>query len=381
MMNWTKVMGRKQVLTAAIAALLLSFQVSANELTLTKAQYQTLGLQVAEAKPVAQYPSQTFPAQAMFHPNAIRTLSAPVSGKISRLNVVHGSVFKGQVIVEIESTALLALQSQLLSVSADLNVLKNELKRVKKLRQSGVASAKALQQAQADVDKLQAEKAQQITSLKLMGFPKQSIKRLLDSQSIQSSVLLIRSPIDGKIFDLNTRLGERVATNQPLFSLGETESILLNVKVPVALANRLKAGQKAEITSIGMAVIEFIDPAVDAVTQTVDVHVEVANEAHGIRPGQRFQIRFLMSSDALSSQKIYQVPSNAISQFEGETVIFIKAGDVIEPKVITVMNIQNHQLYFSLQQPALNSANSLNVFVKGSTAIKSAFEAAQESDA
>ena len=381
MMNWTKKIGSKQVVTGAMMALLLSFQVSANELTLTKAQYQTLGLQVAEAKKIAQFPTQTFPAQAMFHPNAIRTLSAPLSGKISRLNVVHGSVSKGQVIVEIESTELLALQSQLLSVSSDLNVLKNELKRIKKLRQSGVASAKALQQAQADVDKLLAEKNQQITSLKLMGFPKESIKRLLNSQSIQSSVLLIRSPIDGKIFDLKTRLGERVASQQPLFSLGETDSILLNVKVPVALANRLKAGQKAEITSVGMALIEFIDPAVDAVTQTVDVHVEVANEGHGIRPGQRFQIRFLMSSDLLSSPNVYQIPANAISQFEGETVVFIQTGDVIEPKVITVMNIQNHQLYFSLQQEESSLANTLQVFVKGATAIKSAFDVAQESDA
>ena len=381
MMNWTKVIGNKQVMTGAMVALLLSFQANASELMLTKAQYQTLGLQVAEAKKVTQYPTQTFPAQAMFHPNAIRTLSAPLSGKISRLNVVHGAVSKGQVIVEIESAELLSLQSQLLSVSSDLKVLKNELKRVKKLRQSGVSSAKALQQAQADVDKLQAEKDQQKKSLRLMGFAKGSIQRLLSSQSIQSSVLSIASPIDGQIFDLNIRLGERVSGNQPLFSLGETQPMLLKVKVPVALANRLNKGDSVEVSSIGAAIIEHIDPDVDAMTQTVDVHVEVDNQDHGIRPGQRFQVRFLMSSDTHSAQSIYQIPSNAISQFEGETVVFIKTGDVIEPKVITVMNIQNHQLYFALHPSESNTVNRLQVFVKGSTAIKSAFEAVQESDA
>jgi len=369
------------MLTGAVTGAMLMFlssQVSADELVLTKEQYQTLGLQVAEAQKVAQYPTQMFPAQAMFHPNAIRTLSAPLSGQVSRLNVVHGAVSKGQVIMEIESAELLALQSQLLSVSADLKVLKSELKRVKKLRQSGVASAKALQQAQADVDKLLAEKDEQKKSLRLMGFSQKSIQRLLSSQSIQSSVLSMVSPIDGQIFDLKVRLGERVSGNQMLFSLGETQPMLLRVKVPVALANRLKKGDNAEVTSVGMAVIEHVDPDVDALTQTVDVHLEVDNLEQGIRPGQRFQVRFLMSSSAPSSQVIYRVPSNAISQFEGETVVFIKADDAIEPKAIKVMNIQNHQLYFLLQQPTANLMNKLTVFVKGSTAIKSAFEAAAE---
>jgi len=388
MLNWTqkrlqtrfKKRFGKNMLTAAMLTLLLSTQVNSDALTLTQEQYKTLGLEVAEAQKVAHYPTQMFPAQAMFHPNAVRTLSAPLSGQVSRLNVVHGAVSKGQVIMEIESTELLALQSQLLSVSSDLTVLKNELKRVKKLRQSGVASAKTLQQAQADVDKLVAKKDEQKKSLRLMGFSQKSIERLLSSQSIQSSVLSIVSPIDGQIFDLKVRLGERVAGNQMLFSLGETQPMLLKVKVPVALANRLKKGDNAEVASVGMAVIEHVDPDVDALTQTVEVHVEVDNIEKGIRPGQRFQIRFLMSSSTPTSQAIYRVPSNAISQFEGETVVFVKADDAIEPKAIKVMNIQNHQLYFLLQPPSTDSMNRLNVFVKGATAIKSAFEAAEAAE-
>ncbi|VAW48702.1 hypothetical protein MNBD_GAMMA04-1547 [hydrothermal vent metagenome] len=386
MLNWTQKKHqnrfKKRALTGAMTAMMLtlflSSQVSAEALDLTKEQYKTLGLEVAEAQKVAQYPTQVFPAQAMFHPNAIRTLSAPLSGQVSRLNVVHGAVHKGQVIMEIESPELLALQSQLLAVYSDLKVLKNELKRVSKLRQSGAASAKKLQQAQADVDKLQAEQDQQKKSLRLMGFSKKSLQRLLASQSIQSSVLSVVSPIDGQIFDLKVRLGERVTGNQMLFSLGETQPMLLKVKVPVELANRLKKGDKAEVTSIGEAVIEHIDPDVDALTQTVDVHVEVDNLERGIRPGQRFQIRFLMSSSTPASQVIYRVPSNAISQFEGETVVFVQTDDAIEPKPIKVMNIQNHQLYFLLQQESENSMDRLKVFVKGSTAIKSAFEAGEE---
>jgi RND family efflux transporter MFP subunit len=381
MLTRQKMQFKKGIMASVVMSLFISFNANANELLLTEAQYQTLGLQVAQAKQVEQYPTQVFPAQAMFHPNAIRTLSAPLSGKISRLHVVHGSVSKGQVIAEIESTELLALQSQLLSVASDLKVLQSELKRVKKLRQSGVASAKKLQQAQADVDKLFAEKMQQKNTLQLLGFSKKSLQKLLSSQKIQSSVLSVVSPIDGQIFDLTIRLGERVSENQALFSLGETNPMLLKVKVPVALANSLKKGHQANISGLGLGVVEHIDPDVDAVTQTVDVHVEVDNRTHRIRPGQRFQVHFLMSNEAHQAQTVYQVPLNAITQFEGETVVFIKEGKAITPKVITVKNINNHKLYFSLQQPSTKPSNTLYVFVKGSTAIKSAFDAAQENDA
>lgn len=379
-MNSIKLTKKSSIIGVAVS-LLLSFNVAANELILTDAQYESLGLKVAQAKQVAQYPTQNFPAQAMFHPNTVRTLSAPLSGKISRLNKVHGSVSKGQVIAEIESTDLLAFQTQLLSVSSDLKVFKNDLERVKKLRRSGAASAKKLLQAQSAVDKLSAEKVQQEKTLQLIGFAKKSIQKLLSSQQLQSSILKIVSPIDAQIFDLNIRLGERVTLNQALFSLGETNPMLLKVKIPITLANRLKKGDQVKIASLGLGVIEHIDPDVDAVTQTVDVHVEVDNSNQRIRPGQRFQIHFLMSGANDQAQTVYQVPLNAITQFEGKAVVFIKQNKTIMPKNITVKNINNRLLYFSLKQPNSNASDGLKVFVKGSTAIKAAFEASQESDA
>ncbi len=359
------------------AWLMMSVTVNASDLVLTSEQYQTLGLQVAEAKKVQQFPSMSFPAQAMFHPGAIQTLSSPLSGRVSKLNVIHGAVHKGQVIAEIESPELLGLQSQLLAVMLDLEVAQDELKRIEQLRKSGSASLKKWQQAQAEVTKLKAEKKQQMNALQLVGMSRQSVKKLMSSQTIQSAILQMVSPVDGQIFDLNVRLGERIMDNHPLFSLGKTQSVLFVVRVPVALANQLKIGDKAKIKQVGLAKVEFIDPEVDSMTQMVDVHVQVDNQDNRIRLGQRFQIQFLMMSKRHQAQNVYQIPSNAISQFDGKTVVFVKAKDGIQPKEILVMNITDNQLYFSFQSP---DEAKVDVFVKGSTAIKSAFEAAENGD-
>ncbi|MDA3835591.1 MAG: efflux RND transporter periplasmic adaptor subunit, partial [Spirochaetales bacterium] len=242
------------------------------------------------------------------------------------------------------------------------------------LGRSGVSSAKNLQQASAQVNKLSAVRAQQKRALLMAGMAEDSLNKLLSTQTLQSPTLQITSPIDGQLYDLQVRLGERVNQNQALFSLGETDPIVLVVRVPVSFSEQLKEGQTAMIPALNkQGIIEHIDPAVDSLTQSVDVHVKVENSAHTIRPGQLFELHFLMNANGKDQQALYQVPSNAISQFEGKTVVFIQVNNTIQPLEVTVKNITDQTLYFSVQQVP---TEGLTLFVKGSTAIRSAFEAA-----
>ncbi len=343
-------------------------------LSLTTEQHSSLGLVTQTALQVTQFPSANFPAEAMIPLKTIRTLSSPLSGIMAALNVVHGPIEKGQILAEIDSPDLLVLQSDLLATVADFKVANSELKRAKQLGRSGVSSAKNLQQASAQVNKLSAVRAQQKRALLMAGMAEDSLNKLLTTQTLQSPTLQITSPIDGQLYDLQVRLGERVNQNQPLFSLGETDPIVLVVRVPVSFSEQLKEGQTAMIPALNkQGIIEHIDPAVDSLTQSVDVHVKVENSAHTIRPGQLFELHFLMNANGKDQQALYQVPSNAISQFDGKTVVFTQVNNTIQPLEITVKNITDQTLYFSVQQV---STEVLSIFVKGSTAIRSAFEAA-----
>jgi biotin carboxyl carrier protein len=347
-----------------------------NRLTLTAEQQTAMGLQLATAEKIAQFPSATYPALAMFPLKTIRTLSTTLSGTISQLYVVHGPISKGELLAEIESAELLGLQSELLGSLASLKVAKTELRRARQMRQSGVGSVKMLQQAQSVMNKLSALKVQQVQSLRLAGMTPDALQKLESTQQIQSETLKIISPIDGLLFDLQVRLGERVAVNQALFSLGETDPMILVVRVPVAVANRLEEGQMAKVDALpDLGVIEHIDSSVDAMTQSVDVHVKFSNAEHKIKPGQLFQLHFLMKTMEVTGggqPALYQLPSSAISQFEGETVVFIQVNNAIQPLRIEVMNITQQTLYFTAKQVP---TEVLSVFIKGSTAIKSAFVA------
>lgn len=355
---------------------------SANEslrgLTLNTTQQSAMGMQTALAKQVELVPSAIYPAQAALPLQTIRSLSSPLSGQIIKLNYVHGPIQKGQVIAEIESPDLLKLQEEFLATLSDLSISQQNLNRVRKLNKSGVSSTKQLQQALSEVKKLSLKKTQFEKNLLLIGMAKSAIQNLETTHKLQPGKLNITSPIDGQLFDLEVRLGERVAQNQTIISLGETNPIILVVRVPVETANDVEEGQKVEVISNNrIGVVKHIDMMVDPMTQSVDIHIKVKNDDHKLRSGQLFKVRFLAEKKATT----YQISANAISQYNGKTVVFlqrkVQEKEAIQALPIQVVNITNKQLYFI---PEIKQSAPLNIYIKGSTAIKSAMDAAHDSD-
>ena len=346
-------------------------------LILNASQQSAMGMQMELAKQVDLVPSAIYPAQAAIPLQTIRSLSSPLSGQIITLNYVHGPIKKGQVIAEIESPDLLKMQEEFLATLSDLTISQQNLNRARKLNQSGVSSTKQLQQAHSEVKKLLLKKAQVEHNLLLIGMAQSAIKNLESTHTLQPANLDIKSPIDGQLFDIQVRLGERVEKNQAIISLGETNPIILVVRVPVETVNDIQEGQKVEVVSIAKTgVVKHIDPMVDPMTQSVDIHITVQNDDGKLRPGQLFKIRFLTEKKNIT----YQIPANAISQYNGKTVVFVQQKvqqkETIQVLPVQVVNITNKQLYFI---PETKQSSPLNIYIKGSTAIKSALDAANDS--
>ena len=370
---------KKIILSASLSTLFFSNISFSNEelsgLSLNLSQQSSMGLQTALAKQTDVVPSAIYPAQAIIPLQTRRSLSSPLSGKIVQLNYVHGPIEKGQVIAEIESPDLLKIQEDFLATLSDLDISQQNLNRAQQLNQSGVSSTKQLQQANSAVKKLFFKKVQLKENLLLIGMAQNSIENLLSSHKLQPANLQIKSPVDGQLFDLEVRLGERVAQNQTIISLGETNPIILVVRVPVESSNVIQEGQKVKLVSNDkIGVIKHIDMMVDPMTQSVDIHISVQNDDKKLRAGQLFKVRFL----AQTTQPVYQISANAISQYDGKTVIFAQQNkDLIQALPIKVVNITDKQLYFI---PEIKPSSPLNIYIKGSTAIKLVMDAANDTD-
>ncbi len=360
-------------LGSVIAPLTFADEIT-SRLILNSVQQLSMGMQTEEAQQSKLIPSAVYPAEATIPLKTIRSISSPLSGEIITLNFVHGPIRKGQVIAEIESPELLKIQETYLATLHDLKISQQNLQRARKLNKSGVSSTKVLQQALSKTKKLSLNKSQHEKNLALLGMAPASIKNLEDRHELQPAVIEIKSPIDGQLFDLEVRLGERVSDNQNLISVGAINPMILVVRIPVEKVNDIKEAQKVELIGLQkIGVVAHIDAMVDPMTQSVDIHISVENNDHSLRSGQLFKIRFL----SRSKDTVYRVSANAISQYNGQTIVFIQEQQGIKALPVQVVNISNKTLYFKAKA---KHPVPLIIYSKGSTAIKSAMDAANESE-
>lgn len=342
----------------------------AGDLTLTPEQQASLGIEMTTLKPVSEYASRGYPAEAVIPLSRVTLVTTPVSGLVTKIHHVHGPIEAGEIIAEIQSPALLSAQKNYLNTLSDLQTAKNNLKRALKLTKNGVVSVKNKQQAESDVNKLSQIQVQQRQGLALSGMDEETIHKLEKTRH-QQATILIKASKTGELFGLKAKVGERLAADAPIISIGQTNPIVVHVKVPTGEVNALAEGMDATLVGYDkVGQVAHISSFVDPMTQTVEVHTKFVNEAPLIRPGQLLQLHFVQP--VKDGETLYQCPSSAIASFEGKDVVFLMNDN--QPVVIPVkiLSMQDKTLVFKPLAPI--PANSQVVY-KSTSSIKSALSA------
>ncbi|WP_319381120.1 efflux RND transporter periplasmic adaptor subunit [Thiomicrorhabdus sp.] len=368
-------MGTKK-LTWLVSAMVWvwSSAASAQGLQVNEQQRQAMGLETQIVQSVSQIPSALFPAEAIMPLNTLRALSSPTAGQISEIKIVHGPVKRGETVLRMQSAPLLAMQNTYLATLADLDVAKSQARRSQELYDNGVASVKRLQADKAQLRKLRNELNRQVQEMRLLGMEQASLQALKTEGRLQSSELDLKAPVDGQLFDMKVRLGERVEANQVLFSLGEVDPIVLVVRAPLKVAKALSEGLSVAIEgSDKVGVVAHIDPVVDAMTQTADVHIRVENQDGELQAGQYLKVRFLQPA----AGKVFQVPVQALTSFDGSNALFVERKEGIEALAVEVLSVSDGYLFF---RPLSDSAEVMSVYSRGTSAIKSALEAESQGE-
>lgn len=353
-----------------LCAALSPLSLAKESVNITAENQQHLGIESTAIDRVSSYPSRSYSGQAVVALDQAYLITAPLSGLVTKIVHFHGAVKKGDIIAQLQSPALLTAQKDFLNTLSDFKNAKYNLERAEKLMKTGVVSTKNFQSAKSEYNKALQIKRQQQQDLALLGMAPNAIQALVDTQQLQAAQLQITAPKEGELSDLQVKIGERLNANQAIISLSSTDPIVIEVAVPVEDTDGLSVGQAVTLKTSKATLtgeIELIPNVADPMTQTVMVHIEAPNTNHELLPGQRVQVQFQMSANA-----IYQVPRNAIAQLEGQTIIFIQNAEVIQALPITVLNIVGDFLYFKTDMP-LN--DDVQTVIKSTSAVKAVFEA------
>jgi multidrug efflux pump subunit AcrA (membrane-fusion protein) len=311
---------------------------------------------VQAAKPVVAPISEEIQGDAILSPLAEAALSPKISAPVKKFYVQRGShVRAGQLLVTLEdrdlqATALdnqgaftaaqatyqqatgielpaatQAAELDLAQAKANLELNQSIVKGRTQLFQEGAIPGRDLDTAKAALVQAQAAydtAAQHLHALESVGHAASgqvaqgdltSAKgKYLNAEALASYASL-HSPIDGVVTDRPLFAGEMAPAGTSLITVMDTSSLIAKLHLSQAVTQRLKVGDKAEVTIPGMSApiegtVSLISPALDPGSTTVEVWVKLKNPDGQLKAGTPVHIAIVGHTvpDAL------QVPSSAL---------------------------------------------------------------------
>ncbi len=303
---------------------------------------QAAGIRVeaARRRDMAQY--VTANGALDYEPYRYAQLAPRAAGTIWQMNKVMGEVVhKGEVLAIIESAEVGKAKADFLQSLAQVDVRTRALQR---LRSAGASVAEgALREAEESLraarirlftdqqrllnygltlrleDVAGRPEDQQVRYLRLLGLP-DGIRQSATAETLTANLLPLTAPFAGSVVrHPHGAPGEVVDPKHPLFTIGDTSHLHIDLEVRLEDVAPLRLGQqvtfipedKAGETAVGE--LAHISPEVNEKTRHVQVHAEVENPDGRLRPNTFGTGRILVRKQP----QAVTVPAGAV-QWEGE---------------------------------------------------------------
>lgn len=137
--------------------------------------------------------------------------------------------------------------------------------------------------------------------------------------------LAVRSPIAGRITEVDTQLGAYVSAGAELFNVSNPNRIQVEAAVPAADAQRVMPGDKAviELPAGGLvdAVVRSATPSVNVQSRAATIVLQLSGAPGGLRQGQAVRARI---TPAGTKTDAIVLPEGAVQQIDGRDKIFVQ---------------------------------------------------------
>jgi membrane fusion protein (multidrug efflux system) len=207
------------------------------------------------------------------------------------------------------------LRAQAERASAERDLARQQLERVRSLRQQNASSAADLERAEAGARSAAAALA------------------VLQLQIARSTV---RAPFAGVVGQRFVSVGDYVTTGTRLLTLQTVDPQRAVIEVPERYAVRLRPGQTvaftvaAEPERIFNATVDFIDPVVQTANRTIMVKGRAPNPNRVLRPGMFIEARLATAT----RMNAIVVPEDAVQPLRTANVVWVVDGGKASRRVV-----------------------------------------------
>lgn len=306
------------------------------------------------------------PGEVTFAPTHVAHLASRVPGTLTHvLAGVGDRVQTGQVLALVDAAAIGQAKSQLLQAISALQLEQKNMARLKRVadgigkRQLQEAEA-ALQEAEIGVVTArqalvnlgldvppqweERDPRELISELRFLGLPT-DLAASLESQTQTANLMPIVAPQSGEIVQTHVVAGEVVATDTTLFTIAEPELMWLTLHVPAEQARYVVRGLEVQFaTDDGSqhisGQIEWISPAVDARTRTMQARVPLDNRQVKLRDQTYGTAEIVLREEP----NAIVVPKIAVHSTGDTHVIFVRDKDYFDEKAPKVFHVRQVRL-------------------------------------
>src|SRR5262245_21615079 len=249
-----------------------------DEVKLTPAQTQNLGVRVAH--PVSSRTDQTlpYPAQVVIPTPQLWVVSALVAGMVNNLAVARGDrISPGQPLVTLESPSFVSLQRDYLNAIAQEVLANQQFKRNADLFEGKAIPQRVLETSQTEARQASIAVAERRQMLRLSGLSDDAIDRLTNEAAI-TATLTVHARQAASVVDIAVSPGQRVEQSALLVKLARLSPLWVEIAIPASNIQAIRTGAKVEIegyTTPGKVIL--VSETTDAATQTILVRAEIPN--------------------------------------------------------------------------------------------------------
>ena len=295
-----------------------------------------------------------------------------IGAPVTAVEVETGEyVEKGQALVRLQSdvyrqrvrqaeASLRIARAEAKGAKADLDELRAQLERAERLGEKEFQSEQEIESLRAQVAGAEAAYEQAEGQV-------EQAEATLDERRADLSRTVIRAPISGHVGRRNVQVGQRVGPDTRIFTMGNLETVRVEVGVTDRMMGRIEPGQTARISapsldSVISAEVTRISPFINNTTYSAEAEIDVPNPSGLLRAGMFVQVDVAYGE----SQQATIVPLSAIYEdpSTGSRGVFV-APTLGEEVPVETPDDYNPEDPPSLTQPTPTEFREVDIIAEG----------------
>lgn len=281
-----------------------------------------------------------------------------ISGRVVSVGVENGDrVSSGTPLIRIEAevyrqrvrqaeASLRIARANAQSAEAELADLESQLRRAERLAESDFQSDQELESLRAQVQGAEANVEQAEGQV-------EQAQATLEERQADLKQTVVRAPITGSVGQRNVQVGQRVGPDTQIFTMGDLETVRVEVGVTDRMMGKVQAGQTAQIMvpslpdTVISAEVNRISPFLSNETFRAEAEIEVPNAQGLLRAGMFVQVDVLYGE----SQEATLIPLSALYEDPSTG----RRGVFVAPTLGTEVPIESPDGYDPDDPPALSA--------------------------